>query len=104
MIVEYAKKHESMGASSGGPTYGAGNEFPDSMDSVQRYPRAEGIDHRDEARAELPHISNMNPPMAPGANMHEYPRSDGKGKIDPYDPTVPSAREGDTLDKRSRNP
>jgi hypothetical protein len=99
MIVDYPKKSEKLGTASGGPSYGAGDKFPDNMESIQRYPRAEGMEHSDETRRERGEPSNQNPV---GYNVCEYPRHDNGKTIDPYDPTVPATREGDTLDRRGR--
>jgi len=98
VIVEYSKK-STQEKSAKVPTYGPGDKFPDGMERVQRYPRSETMDHPDEARPRYAESSNMNPIED---NVCEYPRHDGGKKVDPYDPTVPMTREGDTLDKRSR--
>ena len=99
MIIDHPKKKSMTGESSGGPDYGPGDKFPDNMESIQRYPRAEGMDHMDETKRERGESSDMNPVKE---NVVQYPRHDGGKMIDPYDPTVPNTREWDTLDKKGR--
>lgn len=74
MIVTYGERNEKTmqkGTRHPNEQLGGANVFPEKQESIQTYPRKEGIEHPDEAMKEEAPIDAQWPIKG---NVKEYPR------------------------------